>query len=225
MARVSGNILGFNRGKIGELRYWVVKGQQFNGEMPGPKPKGWSPTKGQSDQMEIFTFLTKAAMSAAKFTEITFKSVMDKTPYLNTISAFVKLNYDSINRRYFEKTGIVTFQNKLLKVSKGILSVPVVRDSSFLDGILTVRYDYYPQLSGKQSADDKIFVVIYNETTNSFWLWTKDPQPTRAEGEISEISFVMPTFLRESTIDVYLFAQSADDKNVSDSVLILHAQT
>lgn len=222
MARVSGNILGFNRGKIGELRFWVVKGQQFNGAMPGPRPKGWSPTKGQSDEMEIFTFLTKAAMSASKFTEITFKSVMDKTPYLNTISAFVKLNYDSINRRVFEETGTVTFDPKLLKVSKGNLSAPLVTNSDFTNGILTVNYEYIPGINGKQSADDKMFVVIYNETDNTFWLWSKNPQPTRADGEIS---FEMPTFLRDTKIDAFIFAQSADNKDVSDSFPLLHERT
>lgn len=158
MAKVFGAVLGKNRGKIGQVNYWVVKGTQFNRAMPTVAKR--RPTSAQADQQIRFASLGKLATAFMQASALGLKHKMEKA-YDNAVSVFVKINQSAVSAT----GGEAEVDYGSLTCSLGNMPVVPFGNASFTEPArITVTWQTTAEPG--TDAEDKVYVFIYSPDVN-----------------------------------------------------------
>ena len=153
MAKVFGAVLGKNRGKIGQVNFWVVKGTQFNRAMPTVAKR--RPTSAQADQQVRFSALGKVATAFMSASKIGLKNLMDKA-YENAVSVFVQLNQAAVTA----SGGEAEVDYGSLLCAKGNMPVVPFGNASFAEPArITVTWQTTAEPG--TDAEDKVYLFVY----------------------------------------------------------------
>ena len=210
MAKVFGAVLGKNRGKIGQVNFWVVKGTQFNRAMPTvAKRRG---TSAQLDQRQRFRTLGKLATAFMAASKIGLKDLMDKA-YENAISVFVQLNQRAVTVESGEEA--VDYADLLC--AKGSMPEVAFGNASFSTAqTVSVTFSTDADMPGTD-AQDKVYMFVYQPDSNTGILSTSVLRTT------GTISLHVPAAWVGMTVHAYGFAVGAGSLNegkISNSTYI-----